>query len=70
MDPSTTSSSAHEFGVLRQFPFSSSRQCMSVVVRKMEDDHFTVFCKGSPEKIIRLARPESVPRDFDRVLER
>lgn len=67
---SATSDSAHEFGILREFAFSSSRQCMSVIVRKLHSDHFTVFCKGSPEKIGALSRPASVPRDFDRVLER
>ncbi len=56
--------------MVRQFPFSSSAQCMSVVVRKMGDDHFTVFVKGSPEKLLAMAVPQSVPADYSQVLER
>lgn len=35
-----------EFGILRQFPFSSSLQRMSVIVRQLGEDDMILFCKG------------------------
>ncbi len=58
-----------EYGIVRDFPFASARQCQSVVVRRADGDRFTVFCKGSPEKVARLAG-ETLPRDFGQTLER
>jgi magnesium-transporting ATPase (P-type) len=43
---------------------------MSVVVRKKGDDHYTVFVKGSPEKLLAMADRQSVPADYSQVLER
>ncbi|KAK4877755.1 hypothetical protein RN001_010261 [Aquatica leii] len=45
--------------VLRQFPFTSNLQRMSVVVKSSLD--FEIFCKGSPEMISSLSLPETVP---------
>ena len=59
-----------EIGIIRQFQFTSERQCMSVVVRGVGETHFTVFCKGSPEKIKSISIPESMPVDFDLTLDR
>jgi len=62
-------SSHAEYGQVRSFPFSSSRQCQSVVVRAPEADHFTVFCKGSPERVVaRMSKPETIPDDFEQTL--
>jgi cation-transporting ATPase 13A2 len=44
---------------VRQFPFSSSLQRMSVIVRELNRDYFTLYCKGSPEKIAEMSKPES-----------
>jgi len=49
----------YEIGIIRQFPFSSSLQRMSVIVRVLNTNHFTLFCKGSPEKIAEMAKPET-----------
>ncbi|XP_071454972.1 polyamine-transporting ATPase 13A3-like [Hetaerina americana] len=57
-----------EVGIVRQFPFSSGLQRMSVVTRTLGSNHFSVFCKGSPEMILSLSKPESVPPDFGCVL--
>ncbi|KAG8225089.1 hypothetical protein J437_LFUL000068 [Ladona fulva] len=57
-----------EVGIVRQFPFSSGLQRMSVVTRTLGSSHFDVFCKGSPEMILSLSKPESVPPDFGSVL--
>ena len=43
---------------------------MSVVVRGVGETHFTVFCKGSPEKIKSISLPETLPVDFDDTLDR
>ncbi len=58
-----------EYGVVRDFPFASARQCQSVVVRRPDGDRFTVFCKGSPERVAAMAQPDSLPADFRRTLE-
>jgi magnesium-transporting ATPase (P-type) len=49
---------------------------MSVVVRPLTGDHFVIYCKGSPEKIARLAKKEGggggggLPDNFNRQLEK
>jgi hypothetical protein len=43
---------------------------MSVIVRGVGESHFTVFCKGSPEKIKSISLPETLPVDFDETLDR
>ncbi|XP_050686747.1 polyamine-transporting ATPase 13A3-like isoform X4 [Eriocheir sinensis] len=53
-----------ELGMLRQFPFSSSLQRMSVITRKLGASNFDLYCKGSPEMIASLSRPETIPTDF------
>lgn len=46
-------------GIVRQFPFTSSLQRMSVITRTLGADHYDLYCKGSPEMILSLAVPES-----------
>ncbi|XP_063864679.1 polyamine-transporting ATPase 13A3-like isoform X3 [Scylla paramamosain] len=57
-----------ELGILRQFPFSSSLQRMSVITRQLGASNFDLYCKGSPEMIASLSRPETVPTDFSEQL--
>ena len=57
-----------EVGILRQFPFSSSLQRMSVVTRNLTGAQFEVFVKGAPEVIVPLCMPETVPDEMDTVL--
>ncbi|TMS10115.1 putative cation-transporting ATPase 13A3 [Larimichthys crocea] len=38
-----------EIGIVRQFPFSSALQRMSVVVRKLGEKHMDAYLKGAPE---------------------
>ncbi|XP_022160995.1 probable cation-transporting ATPase 13A3 isoform X2 [Myzus persicae] len=59
-----------EIGIIRQFPFSSSLQCMSVIAKHLSSNLTHVYTKGSPEKILSLCNPSSIPPDFDQVLQR
>ncbi|GAB6018630.1 hypothetical protein CHUAL_000312 [Chamberlinius hualienensis] len=63
-------STPFEVGILRQFTFSSSLQRMSVVTKVLGAKHFEVYTKGSPEAIVALSTPQSVPPDFSEVLMR
>lgn len=53
------SESGYELGIIKQFPFSSSLQRMSVAIKALNSDHFVLYCKGSPEKITELSKPET-----------
>ncbi|XP_037925344.1 probable cation-transporting ATPase 13A3 isoform X2 [Hermetia illucens] len=55
---------SNDIGVVREFSFASNLQRMSVITRRIGDDHFNVYCKGSPEMIQTLCRPESIPLDY------
>ncbi|KAK3798586.1 hypothetical protein RRG08_031597 [Elysia crispata] len=59
-----------DVGIVRQFPFSSSLQRMSVIVRKLGATNFDLFVKGSPEMITALSKKESVPFDFQQELQK
>jgi magnesium-transporting ATPase (P-type) len=55
----------NELGIIKQFPFSSLLQRMSVIVRTRTDSNsFTLYCKGSPEKIAEMCKPETLPAKF------
>ncbi|XP_043989032.1 polyamine-transporting ATPase 13A3-like isoform X3 [Gambusia affinis] len=58
-----------EMGIVRQFPFSSVLQRMSVVVRRLGDKHMEAFLKGAPEVVAGLCKPHSVPQSFTETLE-
>ncbi|CAJ0962104.1 unnamed protein product, partial [Mesorhabditis belari] len=58
---------ADEFGVIRQFTFSSALQRMSVIVgspNAVSDHQMIIYCKGSPEMIVSLCNKETVPADY------
>ncbi|EFX79100.1 hypothetical protein DAPPUDRAFT_53014, partial [Daphnia pulex] len=57
-----------DLGIVRQFPFSSSLQRMSVVVRTLGSANMELLCKGSPEMIRTLCLSTSVPDNFAKVL--
>ncbi|KAK6639831.1 hypothetical protein RUM43_008106 [Polyplax serrata] len=61
-------STCMEIGIIRQFPFSSSLQRMSVITKTLGEKDFVVYCKGSPEMILSLSKPQTVPKNFNSIL--
>lgn len=57
--------STHDIGIVREFSFTSSLQRMAVISRRIADKNFNVYCKGSPEMIATLCKPETLPTDFN-----
>ncbi|CAH8620218.1 unnamed protein product [Schistosoma mattheei] len=54
----------YEIGIVRQFPFSSSVQRMSVITRTLNESQFHVYTKGAPETIEVLCRRDTIPTNF------
>jgi magnesium-transporting ATPase (P-type) len=48
-----------EIAIIKQFAFSSSLLRMSVLCKTINSDHLDVYCKGAPEKIYELCKPET-----------
>ncbi|XP_062363430.1 polyamine-transporting ATPase 13A2 isoform X13 [Cinclus cinclus] len=55
-------------GILRRFPFSSSLQRMSVLVKLPGEASAHAYVKGAPEMVASLCRKETVPPDFSQML--
>ncbi|CAK9801945.1 Polyamine-transporting ATPase 13A3 [Anthophora plagiata] len=53
-----------EIGIIQQYQFSSSLQRMSVIIRVLGSDTFKAYTKGSPEMILSLSKPETIPKDI------
>lgn len=53
-----------QIGIIHQYQFSSTLQRMSVVTKKLATPDFELFCKGSPEMIVALSKPETVPMNL------
>ncbi|KAK8405760.1 hypothetical protein O3P69_001925 [Scylla paramamosain] len=58
----------YEIGIVRQFPFSSSTQRMSVIVRVLGQQQMDLYVKGAPEVIMNLCVSESLPADLGTIL--
>ncbi|XP_066203653.1 probable cation-transporting ATPase 13A5 isoform X2 [Saccopteryx leptura] len=66
--PKASWSPVEAITVLRQFPFSSSLQRMSVVAQLAGEGHFHVYMKGAPEMLAKFCRSETVPKNFPQEL--
>lgn len=51
--------SVYEIGIVRQFPFSSALQRMSVVARLLGEKRMDAYVKGAPEVVASLCRKET-----------
>ncbi|NXG33729.1 AT133 ATPase, partial [Dromaius novaehollandiae] len=60
---------SYEIGIVRQFPFSSVLQRMCVIARVLGEKRMDAYMKGAPEVIASLCKQETVPVDFESVLE-
>ncbi|XP_073848931.1 polyamine-transporting ATPase anne boleyn isoform X2 [Musca autumnalis] len=58
----------NDHGIVREFPFTSNLQRMSVITRRLSEKHFNVYCKGSPEMLQQLCLPESLPDNYSQQL--
>jgi magnesium-transporting ATPase (P-type) len=54
--------------VLAILDFKPQLQRMSVIVKNSADNSWKVFCKGAPEKVIKLCKPESLPSNLEKVV--
>ncbi|GCB61091.1 hypothetical protein scyTo_0012855 [Scyliorhinus torazame] len=59
---------SYEIGIVKQFPFSSALQRMSVVARVLGEKHMDAYLKGAPEMVANLCKAETVPNKFSEVL--
>ena len=58
----------YEIGIVKRFDFSSKLQRMTTISKNINEDYFKAFCKGSPEKLRDLCKPETIPLNFDTIL--
>ena len=58
----------YELGIVRRFDFESKLQRMSTIVKNIPETNFLCFCKGSPEKISELCNENTLPDNFNEVL--
>ena len=58
----------YELGIVKRFDFSSKLQRMTTISKNINENYFKAFCKGSPEKLRELCKPETIPLNFDDTL--
>ena len=58
----------YELGIVKRFDFSSKLQRMTTISKNINENYFKAFCKGSPEKLRELCKPETIPLNFDNTL--
>ena len=59
----------YQVALIRRFDFSSKLQRMSVIAKNMFDDTFRSYVKGSPERIRELCLADTLPENFDEILQ-
>ena len=58
----------YQLDLIKRFDFVSKLQRMSVLVKNSKENYFKVYCKGSAEKIRELCRPETLPSNYNRIM--
>ncbi|XP_039967667.1 probable cation-transporting ATPase 13A3 isoform X2 [Bactrocera tryoni] len=58
----------NDHGIVREFPFTSNLQRMSVITRRLSGSNFNVYCKGSPEMMQQLCQPSTLPENYSKQL--
>lgn len=58
-----------EINLVQQYQFSSTLQRMSVIAHIPELNEFRAYTKGSPEMILSLSKPQSIPSETSNVLQ-
>ena len=58
----------YELGIVRRFDFVPKLQRMSVITKNVNENYYKIFCKGSPEKLKELCIPETIPTNFNDIL--
>jgi cation-transporting ATPase 13A3/4/5 len=59
----------YQLAIVRRFDFSSKVMRSSIIVKNFLDNSFRGYIKGSPEKIRELCLRESIPDDYEDVLQ-
>ena len=59
----------YKLQIYKRFDFNSNLQRMSVIGKEINEKYFKVFCKGSPEKIKKLCLKETIPLNYDEILD-
>jgi cation-transporting ATPase 13A3/4/5 len=65
----TLSKETYEVAIIKRFDFEAALQRMSVLVKNQLDSSIRAYVKGSPEKIMELCHPSSIPAGFHSILE-
>ncbi len=57
-----------EMGIIRQFDFSAKLRRMSVISKRLAAESPSIYTKGSPESLLEICTPESIPEDYNELL--
>ena len=67
---SSDSQKEYQISIIRRFDFSSKLQKMSVISKVSLTGKFRIYTKGSPERIKDLCLEESIPKNYEEILEK
>ena len=60
---------SYQIEVYKRFDFNSNLQRMSVIGKDINENYYNIYCKGSPEKIKKLCSIDTIPDNFDQILD-
>ena len=58
----------YAIGIVKRFDFSSKLQRMTTISKNINENYFKAFCKGSPEKVKDLCKQDTLPLNFENIL--